>query len=183
MALFSTEVRELPATAVLGQKIYVIDQTSIAIFRAICPVCEGTMKITYKGYELKCTYCYNDTIPSHSVQGYCVEEYIVNEIIIKGPDRKNAYTPRGQLEYRNLPRIAEVGAICGKYKKSLLPGDSFIDPDKNTILGALSVSDYMFTSRALANEAITFLVEREKERLAEFNAKYGCDYEFPERRK
>lgn len=182
MAIFSVEVRYFPATAVFGRTVYVISQTGIAYFHAVCPICEGAKKITYKGYEIKCTYCNNEAVPSHTVRGYNVDKYIVNEIHIKGPDRKNAYTPSAQLDYRNLPWIAEVAAFCGKRKKSFLLSDTFIDPDRDTILGALNVSNYIFTSRALANKAIEFLLEREKEQLAEFNAKYGCDYKYPERR-
>lgn len=103
----------------------------------------------------------------------------MHQITITGPTRKNAWTPSAQLRESNLPWISEVNAFCGDIKRSMMVGEQFIDPDKKDLLEAVGISRFVFTSRRLALEAIDALKEKEKAKIAEFNAKYGCDYKYP----
>ena len=63
----------------------------------------------------------------------------------------------------------------------IVPSEAFIDPVPEKILSlSFDLPSAGFTTKRRAQEALKLLVDREKERLAAFNKKYGCNYEYPE---
>ena len=196
MKTYSIGVRDIPQISQIGEKVYAIHQWNSRTFSQKCPVCDGEKKITYRRYELPCPYCVagmststngkpivRDTITMYAFE---VEEYIVNHIEIEGPDLKKTYSAseRGKLE--NMPKIKCVAAFtrrnsgCNGTATILVRDGIFLDPDDDKVINVLRMSDYSFTTRKKAEHAVDLLVEREKKRLAVFNEKFGCSYEYPE---
>ena len=61
-----------------------------------------------------------------------------------------------------------------------VPGGRFLNPDEDLLRKGIELSKILFTKRAKAEEAKRILVEVEKQKLSEFNEKFGCSHEYPE---
>lgn len=197
MEKFSIEVHSLPPIHKIGQKVYVIREESLGSgrFRVKCPVCDDEKKIAYRGYDLPCPYCSekkqygwdkDPIINSISLKGYTVVEYIVNSITIEGSDTMDAYKPRNAA--KRPPRIMKVGAFhrydggWHSVDTVSVPNSVGIDLDPTEEwLGkdGVRVGSFAFTTKKKAQEAAEFFTEKEKKRLAEFNKKFGCNFEYP----
>ena len=193
METYSIEVREIPKISRIGEKVYVIHRYNSRTFSQKCQVCDDTKKITYRGYEMPCPYCVGGTYRSGNlvkntitVYGLMVEEFIVNKIVIEGPDTKSGYDQNNRDRTINAPKISEVWAFTRRNSSSSsianvrVPSSGvFLDPEEKYILGALHLDSLVFTTRKKAEAAVAMLVGKEKERLAEFNQKFECEYEYP----
>lgn len=140
-----------------------------------CPYCVGG---TYRSGNLVRNVC--------TVYGLEVEEFIVNKIVIEGPDTKSAYATKNKGSIINAPKVAGVYAFTRRNGSSSsivtvkVPNSGiYLDQEDKYVLGVLQLDSLVFTTRKKAEAAVALLVEREKERLAEFNAKYECNYEYP----
>lgn len=193
---FSTDLRyERPIFAAFGKRAYMIRvggsrfaEHSLA-FRTACPVCDDTNKVVLRGYELRCPYCQdprNAQDPANNtcvrVKHYMVDEYIVNEITLKGPDTKNAYGPGGPKPGKE-PRVAQIYGFCrtgngyDDFKTAVIP--SVIDPDMDRATKRYDPNAAAYTTRAKAQAVCDALNAAEKQKLIEFNEKYGTSHEYP----
>lgn len=193
METYSVGVRNIPQISRIGEKVYVIHQYNSRTFNQKCQVCNDTKNITYRGYEMPCPYCVGGTYRSGNlirntitVYGFEVEEFIVNKIVVEGPDTKSGYDPKNRNNILNVPKIAEVWAFTRRNSSSTsiatvrVPnGGLCFDPDEETVKRTMKISDFVFTTRKKAEAAVRLIVGKEKERLDEFNAKYECQYEYP----
>lgn len=193
METYSIDVRGIPQISRIGDKVYVIHQYNSRTFTQKCQVCDDTKKITYRGYEMPCPYCVGGTYRSGNlvrnvctVYGLEVEEFIVNKIVIAGPDTKSAYATKNKGSIINAPKVTGVYAFTRRNGSSSsiatvkVPNSGiYLDQEEKYVLDALQLDSLVFTTRKKAEAAVALLVEREKERLAEFNAKYECNYEYP----
>lgn len=193
METYSIDVREIPQISRIGDKVYVIHQYNSRTFTQKCQVCDDTKKITYRGYEMPCPYCVGGTYRSGNlvrntctVYGLEVEEFIVNSVVIEGPDTKSAYATKNKGSIISAPKVAGVYAFTRRNGSSssiatvkVPNGGLYLDPEEKYILNALHLDSFVFTTRKKAEAAVSLLVGKEKERLAEFNAKYECSYEYP----
>lgn len=192
MENYIIDVREKPQICRIGEKVYSIHRYNSRTFTQKCQVCDDTKKITYRGYEMPCPYCVGGSYRSGdlvrntiTVVGLEVEEFIINKIVIEGPDTKYAYDPKNRDRVISAPKISEVWAFTRRNSSSssiatvkVPNGGVYLDPEENWILRAMNPDSLVFTTRKKAETAVSLLVRKEKERLAEFNAKYECQYEY-----
>lgn len=192
METYSVGVRELPSVYEIGRKLYAIRTKRHYSFQQTCPVCDGTRKITYRGYEMDCPYCVRvgnsaGTVTSTiTVRAFVVEEFIVRSVTISGSDTKADYEPKRRNSIYGQPRIRSVTAFTRRdssyrgTEEVEVPGGRFLDPDEDLLRKDIELSKILFTKRAKAEEAKRILVEVEKQKLSEFNEKFGCSHEYPE---
>lgn len=192
MKNYTIGVRELPPVYEIGRRIYAVRTKQYYMFQQTCPVCDGTKKITYRGYEMECPYCVRRGARDGSVASairirtFKVEEFIVRSVEICGPDTKSAYEPRNKDDIFNVPKINKVTMFTRRdngyngVEEITVQQGSYLDPTDEVVRNALQIEAMAFTSRAKAAAAKKILVEMEKQRLAEFNEKFGCSYEYPE---
>lgn len=195
METYSVGVRELPEVYQIGQKLYAIRTKKHYSFQQTCPVCDGTKKISYRGYEMPCPYCVRignsaGVVTSMiTVRTFIVEEFIVRAVEIKGSDTKADYEPKRRESVYSQPRITNVTAFTRRdngyrgVEEVSVPGGRFLDPDDELLKKDVELTKIMFTKRAKAEEAKKILIEVEKQKLSEFNEKFGCSYEYPEEAK
>lgn len=195
METYSIGVRELPEVYQIGRKLYAIRTKNHHGFQQKCPVCDGTRKLTYRGYEMPCPYCMKignsaGTVGSQiTVRTFVVEEFIVRAVEINGSDTKADYEPKRRESIYGQPRITKVTAFTRRdnsyrgVEEVSVPGGRFLDPDEELLRKDVELSKIMFTKRAKAEEAKKILIEVEKQKLTEFNVKFGCCFEYPEEAK
>ena len=173
-----------------GQKLFGIKPFNSKGLREPCPICDDTRKVTIRGVEFQCPACssnssYNDQNIENSITvcDYKIVEYIVNKVVISGPDYKSAY--KGETDYYNLPFVSfeafeRTSNGYNGVSMRKMPGSSYdIDPTVERMLQETRVSDYVFTDKKLANEVIKALKARDKGLLEKFNAEHGSSHEYP----
>lgn len=183
---FEISVRNKPAFH-YGQKLYFITRPRQKGFSStVCPICEGTGMISVKGENFKCPACSSDPRYLKSecmnyieLADYAIDYAIVNKILIKGPCIKSVFSAN-VIEDNNLPKIKfyafyKVGR-SNPYTVDL--SFSEIDPSVETLLDQNFTSCY-FTDKKLAAKTVRELRSRDRERLEEFNKKYGTDIQYP----
>lgn len=168
-----------------GQRVYFLEMEKIKHFEASCPICENTKKITYRGHELKCPNCEDKKMPSIDVYRPVLKEFIVNKIVISGPDYKNAWTKKAQTENQNAPQIREVWAFnrtnagyAGAFSRRI-PDGAFVDPELK-LAEDRRIDACCYTTPKAASGIIDLLIERERLRLVQFNEAYETNFVYPE---
>ena len=194
MQTYSVNVREVPMLSNIGDKFYVIHAKAKKTFKTKCPICDDAQKIEYRGIEFPCPFCTGSNYrtkdeivrSSISIFSFEIDEYIVNSVLIEGQESKTAYEPRNRNEIGNLPRIKNVKAFhrsSSSYRDIDtidVPQGLNLDPTPERVLSVMRPQALGYTTKQKAREAVAILVENEKNRLAEFNEKYGCNFEYPE---
>ena len=188
MVNITITVGRTPRIWEFGQKVYFLEMKKIQQFHASCPICDNTKKITYKGHELRCPNCEDKNMPSIEVYRPTLREFIVNKIVVAGPDYKNAWTKKAQTENINAPGIREVWAFdrqnagySGVFSRRV-PDGVFVDPTLEWAADR-SVDACCYTSPKAAKEVIELFTERERLRLVQFNEAYETNFEYPEEAK
>lgn len=157
----------------LGDKVYVAEQKNYRVFHQKCPVCGGTKKVVYNGYELRCTYC--DKVPAAiTVHDFTVREYIVYEITVKSPLVKYAYEKKNIGKPEFLPEISGAKAFYSSGDES-----DVISVPRMEGRTDVGYGRFAFTTKKAASEYVKGLMENEKMLLAKFNEEHGTDYEYP----
>lgn len=160
-------------------------------FNEICPVCDGSKKITVKGFEIPCGYCScgsyspKDDRGTLTIGNYQPEENIIYGIELKGTDTKGDYKSGG---YPPL-KIKSLFGFCSSRGLNSIEIRNFQYTDTQRIDRELTrdnvrdlyhiSGDLVYTSKALALKAVKALHEYQRERLVRFNAEHGTAYEYP----
>lgn len=185
----------VPALADFGKKIYVVKagNNDCKYFTEKCPVCVGTKEIEVRGFKMKCPYCSNPynsgpfgkTAERIRIQNYVVEEYVVHELVLSGPDRKNAYS-QSQKTYEDRPRVSKIRAFqrtANGYNNvtymDVPTDDRLVDPDPKRVVSAGTWESYVFTRKPLAETVCGLLMKAECEKLDDFNKEHGTAHAFP----
>lgn len=187
--VLGSEIQQpVPVFAEFGKKAYLIVHgngiyDSGKSFIEKCPCCGGAGKIQYNGFEVKCSIC-STVKTSITLKDWSVEEYIVNSITVTSPDYKNAYGKNRKPD--DLPKVTGITGFCrtangySNVKTHKIPccDRDYTDPDisKVDLYGAES---FAFTTKAKAEAMVAHLKQKDRERLAQFNAEHGTTYEYP----
>ena len=171
-----------------GQRVYVVAETCCKTFKEKCPVCDSTGKINVRGYEFDCPYCRSYSSRSDanaiSVHDYEADEYIINNVEIRGEDVKCAYKTDGSIADERYPYVKYKGfspsARRSWSKTKEFSGFNFErrDPDKPLLPHNID-GEYSFLQKAEALKFIKRIHERQAELLEKFNAEHGTDHEYP----
>ena len=157
-------------------------------YRSLCPSCNDTRKITYKGYdgkdyEAECPVCkgsagngYGNNI---SLSNWEVHEYIVYSIDARGPETVSVYKDgKGYIDQISLKAFYKFGRCKDDYITTSIPWNSRnVDIELSTI-DIASIKQYsrhndiVFTSSIDAEKFCEMLKEYDRQRLAEFNKTY-----------
>lgn len=189
---YQFEFNETPGEKVwrIGERFYMIHPRHIQTFIEKCPICDGTRKVTIKGAEFDCPCCqvYRHRVAdmqSINIFAFDIEEYIVNGFKVSGPEVKSAYQKDGTV--KSHPIILSFEAFSKRGGNSLrdlvevtVPRGRDLDPEDSRIISSSDVSDFGFTTIKRAKDVVKLYINREKNRLSEFNQKFGCNYKYPE---
>lgn len=190
-AIVSFELQNEPLFE-MGQHLYMIGSCQTATFHEKCPVCEGTQKITVKGFEIPCGYCCGLNSPRSAsehlnISDLRVEEYIINRIGLVGEELKGEY--KGGM-YPPL-RVSELYGFCKTpasiYRSPATQIHDFkyvheseldveITPENAAKYEARRL---VYTSRAKALRAVEAFRDHQKDLLRQFNEVHGTSYEYP----
>ncbi len=173
-----------------GQKLFAIYPTNSKRFFEPCPVCDDSQKVKIRDFEFECPACRrNSTYSGERIKNdivlsdYKIIEYIVNEVEIKGPNYKSAFS--GETEYFDLPfasfkAFERSGNGYNNVSSKNVSNSSFsIDPSEDTVVESECISGYFFTKKKFAMDAIKPLKERDRSLLKQFNEEHGTNYEYP----
>lgn len=185
MEKISFELREPPLFR-YGQKLYVVSEDSHGkSFDAICPACDDKKTISYRGMELKCPLCQTSAYKSPNslyLRRIVVEEYIVNGVVITGPDYKRSFGNDMRPEDYPTARFSAFCRTGNGYNNvksiNLHNSKSRIDPELEKVV-EYGTKDYLFTTKSKAALAAQKIVERDKQKLLRFNSLHGTNYEYP----
>lgn len=166
-----------------GQTIYVIepDPTKLNPSEYLsfgkCPVCDDKKKISYRGYEIECSYCRQVSTKYIILTKYVLSKYFVNRFRFSGPDFVSSIRS-------HLPKIEDFCAFTRWGKgyddirvREIYPDD--LDPSDDKVCKYGEDDVFVFTSKNAAEHALELVIEKQKKLLDEFNKKYGTDYVFP----
>ena len=189
----------------LGDKFYKVEEerqrctgTDRIVFASKCPSCNGTRKITYKGYngcdfECDCPVCKDSIIPFNVYYGYgdqielinwAVHQYIVNEISAKGPKTVSAYRDGiGYVSSVCLTAFHKTGRGAGDFIKIKVPSvEDLVDPEIESMdmeSYYFIPKNYVFRKETDAAKLLNALKEYDRKRLIKFNETYGTDHKYP----
>ena len=184
----------------LGDKFYKVEgsaynhgRTSKMEFSSKCPSCNGTRKITYKGYngndfECECPVCKGSVYHGYgnkiSLTNWELHEYIVYKINAQGPETVSAYKDGiGYIDSMSLTAFCKTGRCMDDFIQTNVPWvENHVDVDIKSIdMDAyyFDPKDYVFRKKADAVRFLEALEERDKQRLIGFNKTYETEYEYP----
>lgn len=183
----------------LGDKVYIVRKNpqkygNTKIFRTPCPSCNDTGKIKYVGYdkreyETECALCngYRSASPHEwgnniEIADYCVLEYIVNSVALKGSDIKSDYKDIPVMDHVDLNAFCKYGRNLGDVVTANIPDweSPMIDPAVEEIkFSDTYIKTYYFHKKSDAEKLLIRIKEYEKQRLKEFNEKFGTAFEYP----
>ena len=187
--VFGSEIQQpVPVFAEFGKKAYLIVHgngiyDSGKSFIEKCPCCGGAGKIQYNGFEVKCSVC-STVKTSITLKDWVVEEYIVNSITASAPDYKNAYGKNRKKG--DLPRVTGIKGFCrtangySNVKTHDIPyrDRDYVDPDTDKV-DLYGAESFAFTTKAKAETMVAHLKQKDRDKLAQFNADHSTAYEYP----
>lgn len=190
--LLSTELDtygDQPVFAEFGKKAYIItcSRNETKYFKEKCPCCGDTKKIQYNGFEVKCSICATQR-GYISLENWHVEEYIVNDIRIVGPDYKKCYDKdHGKRKPEDYPRVTEINGFhrtANGYNNVLnhkIPIRSqFVDPEPNTqTINLFEIEQFAFTTKAKADAVCEAIRQKDRDALMKFNQEHGTNHLYP----
>ena len=169
-----------------GDTFYTVERTDCEIFSSNCPSCGDSREITYKGvdgqdYVTSCPVCnsrngWGNQIILHK---YVIWDYTVYKVELLGPDSKRAYS-KDQVPPMRIFRMSAFHKT-GKGYNDMCTMNVPTWPWRfswDNIPKNLDDKRY-FTKKKDAEKLRKLLIERDKKLLAEFNEKYGKDFEYP----
>lgn len=175
---------------ITGRSYYTEDRETT--FKSVCPCCGDMKTIKIKGqdgesYEATCPLCstssgrHDRDTTRITVYNWTVNEYIINEITAQGTetvsDYKNGSALVKALELRAFHRFGRCADAYITTKISTFFGN--INPEKVNLEYYSTQSDYAFTTKKAAEKLCAELKAYDKQRLEEFNKKFGTDHEYP----
>lgn len=174
--------KELPVK--FGQRLFIIRPSESDMIREKCPICDDLGKITLKGIAgLACPYCSGylshadrsrNNIPIHK---YSIYECVVNRMEFVGEETVNKYKDDGYPSPRvNMRGFYKTGnGYHNTYDVPLMNAKIDVIPENF----AGTSSDYVFTTRKLAEQARRKYVEYEIAGIDRFNDDHGTDFTYP----
>lgn len=171
-----------------GQHLFVISPCNQKRLTEKCPVCDGTNKISVRGFEMNCPYCFNNYNSNNniSINDYEVVEYIIYKMEIKGETNKSIYkkdcTPIATVSYagfckRNVgfAQVTTKGFSNRDLAETYHNVPYTVDRSSNKII----INGDTFFKRSEAEKVIRELHEIQREMLENFNKIHGTEYEYP----
>ena len=188
---FEVQVKDKEKVWRIGDRFYKVSPKQLETYSETCPICDGTKKVEIRGHEFHCPYCqdrsnsyYIKDLQSITLHGFNVVEYLVNGFEVVGEVKKGNYPANGTAKeppkFKRFNTFTKWGSSYNAVSTTQAPRFDELDLTTEQALKRLSLEDVAFTTEAKAEEFVAALVEREKARLAEFNEKFGCSYEYPE---
>ena len=176
----------------IGTHLWVPVTKGWKTFNEVCPVCDGSKKITVKGFEVPCGYCScgsyspKDDRGTLTIRNYQPEENIIYGIELRGTETKGDYKSGG------YPPL-QIKSLSGFCRSSDGLNSIEVRNFQNTLTQRIdreltrdnvrdfyhTYGDLVYTSKALALKAVKALHEYQRERLVRFNAEHGTAYEYP----
>ena len=167
-----------------GETLYTIEIDDHETFSAMCPSCGDNRKISYKGvdgqdYEADCPVCNSrNGWGNHiTLSKYIVWDYTVYKVELIGPDSKMAYS-KGQTPPMSINHMSAFHKKGNGYSNMCTINVPTRQSRWDNFPKDLDDERY-FTKKKDAEKLRQMLVERDKKLLAEFNEKYGTDFEYP----
>ena len=185
------KVRDKEKVWRIGDRFYKVSPKSLVTYRETCPICDGSKKVEIRGREFPCPYCQDRSnsycikdLQSVTLHGFNVVEYIVNGFEVSCEEKKGNYQPKGTTKeppkFKRLDAFTKWGNSYNAVSTTRAPHFDELDLTTEQALKCLSLEYVAFTTVKKAEAFVAALVEREKARLAEFNEKFGCNYEYQE---
>lgn len=172
----------LPVT--YGYIYYMVERDNRKYFSARCPSCGDSRKISYKGvdgqdYEADCPVCNSrNGWGNHiTIHRYIIWDYTVYKVELLGSDSKRAYS-KGQVPPMHIYHMSAFHKTGNGYNNMYTMDVPTQQSSWDNIPKDLDDSR-CFTKKKDAEELRKLLIERDKKLLAEFNEKYGTDFEYP----
>ena len=166
-----------------GMKLYVIDSHRTQTFFEKCPICDDAKEIEYKGRKLPCPLCkdsyYRKTANCFFLIDYCITEYIINQMEIKGENTKSLYEGSNILDRRFTPRVIYSGFTRKGNSYDSIQSMKF--GDYNTFKEDCPAArpGTAFLSKSEARKCIRRLHQQQEEALKKFNQEHGTDHAYP----
>lgn len=167
-----------------GQKLYIVEPDPTTryhdkSFSEKCPVCDNKRTISYRGYEIKCSYCDRLGANYVTVTKYVLREYYVNKIVIEGSNTASGLRS-------SLPEVTEIRAFTrwnnsfdGYKTRDVLIRNIDPEGDLEALLGKREYDSFVFTSKEAAQKALEIIMNNERTKLEKFNEQHGTTHEFP----
>lgn len=185
------KVRDKEKVWRIGDRFYKVSPKQLVTYRETCPICDGSKKVEIRGREFPCPYCQDHRnsycvkdLQSITLHGFNVVEYIVNGFEVFGEEKKGNYQSDGTAKepptFKRFDAFTKWGNSYNAVSTTRAPYFDELDLTTEQALKCLSLEYVAFTTAKKAEAFVAALVEREKARLAEFNEKFGCSYEYPE---
>lgn len=163
----------------IGDVFYKIERTSFQTFRSECRICEGTGKLSVKGYEFKCPACDKET-EVLNVCGYFVRRYRVYYIkqFTRCDDWK-ACNSRN-IEY-GIYHKGGRGYGYGTTNRQISLGDWRIKEFLNrTDISAIHYDDAIYSDYNLAVQQAEKLTQMSIDSVKNYNIEHGTNYPNPD---
>jgi len=166
-----------------GMKLYVIDGHKTQTFFEKCAICDDTREIEYRGHKLPCPLCkdsyHRETANHLLLVDYCITEYIINHLEIKGENTKSLYEGSNILNRRFAPRITYSGFTRKGNSYDSIQSMKFNDYNTLEVDCPAARSGTAFLSKSEAQKCIRRLHQRQEEDLKKFNQEHGVDHTYP----
>lgn len=166
-----------------GMKLYVIDSHKTQTFFEKCAICDDTREIEYRGRKLPCPLCkdsyHRETANRLFLINYCITEYIINHLEIKGESVKSLYEGSNILSRRFIPRITYHGftrAGNGFDGARSMKFDEYNTRQEDCPAARPGTA---FLSKSEARKCIRRLHQQQEEALKKFNQEHGTDHVYP----
>lgn len=172
-----------------GQIVYVVESDNYKVLEDKCPVCEGTRKVTVKGFEFDCPYCSGYRSRQNAtrllVYNFEVNEYIINKIEIKGAIVKSAYnkdgSPKGDMvPTANYSGFTKWGNGGSDFRTRSFYSNDFRRTNADEVnLDFRHSEGFCFFDKETAEGFARRLHEMQKEKLDKFNEEHGSSHQYP----
>lgn len=189
MGMITYEIDECP-TFGYGDRFYKVEEYPASgrsghEFSTKCPVCGGKKRLTVKGqdekdYDIACPECQYGFRGGNKIylRHWTVVRYTVHEHAITGPKYKSKYDrgkPVPSIVVRGFCPFGDSNLYANAPKGSV---DMDVSKLKLDDYGSKH-NGYTFSSRDKARVLLKALQDIDRKKLAEFNERYGTDYEYP----
>ena len=166
-----------------GMKLYVIDDHRVQTFFEKCAICDDTREIEYRGRKLPCPLCkdsyHRETANRLLLIDYCITEYIINHLEIKGENTKSLYDGSNILNRRFTPRITYRGFTRKGNSYDSIQSMKFDDYNTLEVDCPAARPGTAFLSKSEAQKCIRRLHQQQEEDLKKFNQEHGTDHVYP----
>ncbi len=162
----------------IGDVFYKIERTKFQAFRSECRVCEGTGKLSVKGYDFKCPACDKETTVL-SVCGYFVRRYRVYYIKqYTRHDNWKACDSRN-IEYGFYHKSGRGYGYGTESKKFQINENWLLEQMNKTNLNKRNFDEAIFSDYNLAVQQAERLTKMSIDEVKQYNLDHGTNYPSP----